>query len=203
MIVRLLPETARVWARSVSLKASSSSGVMREVSPTTSPGSSARASAGSPSVAVRSPARSRPANRCTAVGSPTVIGSACSRTRSTAAIRSPPANAGASRPVTRSRVDGSNSSHEARASARNSLRQRSATRPCSASAPPAPAVPANPFLPTNPADSGGPRTRTRPAPARTDVHDHQHRRPRRHRRPVHGPSTLRTSASISTESGVR
>lgn len=63
MIVRLLPETARVCARSVSLKASSSSGVIREVSPTTSPGSNALASSGSPSVAARSPARNRPANR--------------------------------------------------------------------------------------------------------------------------------------------
>ncbi len=74
-IVKLAPETASVCVRSVSLKASSSSGVIREVSPTTSPGNSARASAGSPSVASRSPARNRPASRCAPEGSPTTSGS--------------------------------------------------------------------------------------------------------------------------------
>lgn len=110
MIVRLLPDTASVCARSVALKASSSSGVIREVSPTTSPGSSARASAGSPSVASRSPARNRPANRWTPEGPSVTSGTACPRTRSTPAIRSPPTAAGADRAMTRSRVEGNNSS---------------------------------------------------------------------------------------------
>ena len=109
-MVRLLPETARVCARSVSLKASSSSGVMRAVSPTTSPGSSARASAGNPSVASRSPARNRPANRWAPDGFPTTSGTGWFRTRSTAATRSPLVREGASRAVTRSRVDGSSPS---------------------------------------------------------------------------------------------
>ncbi|CAM5263628.1 hypothetical protein SCANM63S_07390 [Streptomyces canarius] len=112
--VRLLPETASVCARSVSSKAWSSSGVIREVSPTTSPGSSARASPGRSSVASRRPARSRPAQRCGPLGPATVRGSGRPRTRSTAAIRSPPVSAGASRPATRSRVDGSSPSQAAR-----------------------------------------------------------------------------------------
>ncbi len=62
-MVKFAPDTARVWVRSVSRNAWSSSGVTRAVSPTTSPGSSARASWGRSSVASRSPARSRPASR--------------------------------------------------------------------------------------------------------------------------------------------
>ncbi|CAM5250458.1 hypothetical protein SHIRM173S_00538 [Streptomyces hirsutus] len=92
--MKLAPETARVCVRSVSLNASSSSGVTREVSPTTSPGSRARASADSPSVAARSPARSRPASRCGADGSPTVPGPSAPLTRSAAANRSPPRSRG-------------------------------------------------------------------------------------------------------------
>lgn len=110
MIVRLLPDTASVCARSVSLKASSSSGVIREVSPTTSPGSSARASPGSPSVASRSPARNRPANRWMRDGPSVTSGTVCPRTRSTPAMRSPPTAAGADLATTRSRVEGNNSS---------------------------------------------------------------------------------------------
>ncbi len=109
-IVKLAPDTASVCARSVSLNASSSSGVIRDVSPTTRPGSSARASAGSPSVASRSPARSRPASRCAPDGPATTSGaSRPPRTRSTAAIRSPLVLGGADRAVTRSRVVGSRS----------------------------------------------------------------------------------------------
>lgn len=109
-IVRLLPETASVCARSVSLKASSNSGVMRAVSPTTSPGNNARASPGSPSVASRNPARNRPANRCALDASPTTSGPARSRTLNTAATRPPPTNGGATLAVTRTRVDGSSAS---------------------------------------------------------------------------------------------
>ncbi len=96
--------------RSVASKASSSSGVTREVSPTTSPGSSARASASRPSVAFRSPSRSLPANRCGPDGAPTTSGGALPRTRSTAAMSSPSDRAGTTRAATRSRVDGSSDS---------------------------------------------------------------------------------------------
>lgn len=108
--MKLPPLTASRCVRSVALNASSSSGVTREVSPTTSPGSSARASASSPSVACRRPSRNRPANRCGSDGCPTTSGGPLPRTRSTAAIRSPPDSAGASRAATRNRVDGSSDS---------------------------------------------------------------------------------------------
>ncbi|ANW20254.1 hypothetical protein BB341_19575 [Streptomyces clavuligerus] len=91
-------------------KTSRSSGVIREVSPTTSPGSRARASGASPSDASRSPARSSPAPRCTAVGPPTTSG-APPWTRRSAAYRSAPCRGGARRPVSRSRVEGSSPSH--------------------------------------------------------------------------------------------
>ncbi len=109
-MVKLAPDTARVWVRSVSRNARSSSGVTREMSPTTSPGSSARASSGRSSVASRSPARSRPASRCGAEGPPTAWGASRPFTRSTAANRSPPSRAGASPASTRSRVEGSRDS---------------------------------------------------------------------------------------------
>lgn len=182
MIVRLLPDTARVCARSVSLNASSSSGVIREVSPTTSPGSSALASAGSPSVAARSPARNRPADRCTSDGSRTTDGAARSRTRSTAAIRSPPASAGTSRPVTRTRVDGSSPSHEA---------------PDRAPAPRAPPVIRRPdsCRPSNPA-------RAPPGPRREPMSTITSTGARVATAVPAALSTVRTSASMSTESGV-
>ncbi len=110
-IVRLLPDTARRCVRSVASKASCSSGRTREVSPTTRPGRSARASGARSSVASRSPALSPPAVRCTAVGGRTVSGNLPSGTRSTAAMRSPPPVGGASRAVSRSPVDGSNRCH--------------------------------------------------------------------------------------------
>ncbi len=100
---------------SVARNASSSSGGTREVSPTTSAGSRARASGESPSAAVRSPARSRPASRCTALGAPVTRG-APPLTRTTAAIRSPSRSGGARRPWTRRRVDGSSPSQAARCS---------------------------------------------------------------------------------------
>lgn len=106
-MVKLAPDTARVWVRSVSRNAWSSSGVTRAVSPTTSPGSSARGSCGRSSVASRSPARSRPASLCGAEGPPTAWGPARPSTRSTAANRSPPSRAGASLASTLSRVEGS------------------------------------------------------------------------------------------------
>lgn len=84
--------------------------MIRAVSPTTSPGSNARASAGNPSVASRNPARNRPANRCAPDGSPTTSGTGWFRTRSTAATRSPPVSEGANRAVTFTRVDGSSPS---------------------------------------------------------------------------------------------
>ncbi|MET8785537.1 hypothetical protein [Streptomyces sp. NPDC004589] len=97
------------------MKASSNSGVTREVSPTTSPGSSARASGPSPSVASRSPARNPPAQRCVPDGPPTTSGGAAPRTRSTAATGSPPDTGGTRRAVTRTRVEGSRASHGDRA----------------------------------------------------------------------------------------
>ncbi len=100
---------------SVARNASSSSGGTREVSPTTSAGSRARASGESPSAAVRSPARSRPASRCTALGAPVTRG-APPLTRTTAAMRSPSRSGGARRPWTRRRVDGSSPSQAARCS---------------------------------------------------------------------------------------
>lgn len=111
-MVRLLPETARRWVRSVARNASCSSIGTREVSPTTSPGNSARASGASPSVASRSPARSLPAVRWRAVGCPMMCGGSPSGTRRTAAIRSLPGNGGASRTLSRSRVEGSRPSQE-------------------------------------------------------------------------------------------
>ncbi len=103
---RLPPDTASRCVRSVALKASSRSGGTREVSPTTSPGSSARASGASPSVASRSPARSRPAARWRAEGDATTRGRASLPTRTTAATRSSCRVGGASRPSTLSTVDG-------------------------------------------------------------------------------------------------
>lgn len=88
------------------MNASSSSGVIREVSPTTSPGNSARASGSSPSVAARSPPRSSPANRCVSDGCPTTRGGPLPRTRSTAAIRSLSPSGGTTRAVTRTLVEG-------------------------------------------------------------------------------------------------
>ncbi len=111
--VRLLPETASRCVMSVARNASSRSGGTREVSPTTSPGSSARASGDSPSVAVRSPARNRPASRWTELGSPMTRGGPLPP-RTTAASRSPSRSGGARRPCTRSRVDGSSRSQAAR-----------------------------------------------------------------------------------------
>lgn len=113
--VRLLPETAIRCSMSVARNASSSSGGTREVSPTTSAGSSARASGESPSVAVRSPARSRPASRWTALGAPVTRGGP-PLSRTTAATRSPSRSGGARRPWTRRRVDGSSRSQAARSS---------------------------------------------------------------------------------------
>ncbi len=98
---------------SVARNASSSSGGTREVSPTTSAGSSARASGESPSVAVRNPARSRPASRWTALGGPVTFGGP-PLTRTTAAMRSPSRSGGAKRPWTRRRVDGSSPSQAVR-----------------------------------------------------------------------------------------
>lgn len=62
-IVKFAPLTAVRCSRSVASNASCNSGGTREVSPTTSPGSNARASPGSPSVASRSPPLNFPANR--------------------------------------------------------------------------------------------------------------------------------------------
>ncbi len=112
--VRLLPETAIRCSRSVARNASSRSGGTREVSPTTSPGSSARASAESPSVALRSPSRSRPARFWSALGAPVTRGGPPPSTRTTAAARSPSRSGGANRPCTRSRVEGSSASQRAR-----------------------------------------------------------------------------------------
>ncbi len=109
--VRLLPETASRCVRSVASKASCRSGSMREVSPTTSPGSSARASGASPSVASRSPARRSPATRCRVVGRVMTSGGPVLSAFSTAANRSPGFNGGSSRPVSRSPVVGNSPSH--------------------------------------------------------------------------------------------
>lgn len=103
--VRFDPETASRCSRSVALKASCRSGGTREVSPTTSPGSKARASGGSPSVASRSPARSRPASRCAVSGPAVTPGGVSPAGRSSATARSPP-RAGASRATTTTRVEG-------------------------------------------------------------------------------------------------
>ncbi len=130
-MVKLAPDTASVWVRSVSLNASSSSGVTRAVSPTTRPGSSARASAGRSSVASRRPARNRPASRCAAEGSDVRSGGCRPvRTRSTAAMRSPRCLGGESRAVTRSRVVGSRLSQREGA---GSARDRSPCAPTSTS----------------------------------------------------------------------
>ncbi len=108
--VRFDPETASRWSRSVARKASCRSGGTLEVSPTTSPGSRALASGGSPSVASRSPARSRPASRWTASGPPVTRGGVSPAGRSSATARSP-ARPGASRATTATRVDGSSRAH--------------------------------------------------------------------------------------------
>ncbi|MDQ0943616.1 hypothetical protein QFZ67_005321 [Streptomyces sp. V1I1] len=111
--VRLLPDTASRCVRSVASKATCSSGVIREVSPTTSPGSRARASGASPSVASRSPARSPPAVRWRAVGGPVIRGGPSPSGLSTAANLSSSCRGGASRPVSRSRVEGNSRSQGA------------------------------------------------------------------------------------------
>lgn len=110
-IVRLLPETASKWVRSVARKASSRSGGTREVSPTTRPGSRARASGRSPSVASRSPARRCPASRCRGDGALTLTGGASAVTRSTAATWSAGESGGTACATTRMRVDGSSPRH--------------------------------------------------------------------------------------------
>ncbi len=138
-MVRLLPETASVCVRSVSLNASSRTGVIREVSPTTSPGRSARASSGRSSVASRSPALSRPASRCGPLGPATIRGPGRPRTRSTAAVGSAPVSAGASRPPTRNRVEGNKPSQASRA--------RRASRTPAPAVPPAAAPPFRAALP--------------------------------------------------------
>ena len=92
--------------RSVALNASSSSGVIREVSPTTRPGNSARASGSSPSVAARSPPRSLPRTAAWPTAARPPAAAPLPRTRNTAAIRSPPPSGGTTRAVTRTRVDG-------------------------------------------------------------------------------------------------
>jgi hypothetical protein len=111
-MVRLLPDTASKCVRSVASKASCRSGGIREVSPTTSPGSRARASGASPDVASRSPARRPPAVRCTVVGRLMIRGGPSSAL-STAANRSSAWSGGASRPPTCSRVEGSSRCHGA------------------------------------------------------------------------------------------
>ena len=110
-IARLAPETAIRCVRSVAWNTSCSSGVTREVSPTTSPGNSARASGSSPSVAVRSPARRPPAARWRRVGGPMTRGGPLPSGRRTAALRSPLCRGGERRPLRRSRVDGSSRCH--------------------------------------------------------------------------------------------
>lgn len=106
---RLEPLTAVRWVRSVASNASCRSTGIREVSPTTRPGSRDRASGGRPSVASRSPSRSPPATRCARPGGPTTRGGP--RTDSTAAIRSPGPAAGASRACASTRVPGSKAIH--------------------------------------------------------------------------------------------
>ncbi len=110
--VRFDPETASRWSRSVARKASCRSGGTLEVSPTTSPGSRARASGASPSVAPRSPARSRPASRWAVSGPPVTAGGMSPDGRSSATARSPP-RAGASRATTATRVEGRSRAHPA------------------------------------------------------------------------------------------
>lgn len=119
--VRLDPDTASRCTRSVARKASSRSGGTREVSPTTSPGSSARASGGRPSVASRSPARKAPATRCVRSGPPIRCGGLSPGTRSNATGRPPP-RAGVSRADTATRVEGSSRVHSGcRASTRTGV----------------------------------------------------------------------------------
>lgn len=108
--VRLDPETANRCSRSVALKAAWRSSGTLEVSPTTSPGSRALASAGSPSVASRSPARRCPAIRWTAVGPPVTRGGVSAPGRSRATARSLP-RAGASAATTSTRVEGWSRAH--------------------------------------------------------------------------------------------
>lgn len=108
--VRLDPDTAKRCSRSVARNASSRSGGTREVSPTTSPGSRARASGASPSVASRSPARSLPAARWTVPGPPVTLGGVSPAGRSSATARSPD-RPGASRATTATRVDGWSRAH--------------------------------------------------------------------------------------------
>ncbi len=129
--VRLLPETASRWVRSVARKASARSGGTREVSPTTKPGSSARASGRSPSVASRMCIRDS--------GGPVRTGGASPSTRRTAATWSLADSGGAVRATTRMRVDGSSPRHGADSPPRASSAGRSpvsgAPLPCPLSSP--------------------------------------------------------------------
>ncbi len=104
--VRLDPDTASRWSRSVARKASCRSGGTLEVSPTTSPGNRAPASGARPAVASRSPARSRPARRCSRPGPPVTLGGVSAAGRSSATARSP-ARPGLSRATADTRVEGS------------------------------------------------------------------------------------------------
>ncbi len=110
-MVRLEPLTAMRWVRSVARNASRRSSGTRPVSPTTRAGSNARASASSPSEAVRRPARNSPAIRWRRLGSPVTTGGPGRAGRRTAAWGPPGSSGGASRPVSRSRVEGSSPRH--------------------------------------------------------------------------------------------
>lgn len=111
MIERWAPLTTSRCVMSTACTAARSSGVSREVSPTTRAGSIARGSSGSPSVAVRSPARSRPAIRCAVSGPERRCGGAEASALSTA-VNSPPrpSSGGTARAFTRSWEEGSRAS---------------------------------------------------------------------------------------------
>ncbi len=118
-MVRLLPLTAVRCAMSVVRKSSARSAGRREVSPTTSPGRSPRASRPSPSAALRRPDRSAPALRWRNEGARTMCGGSSPPTRSTAAMSwtgalpSPFPTGVANRAWARSPVDGRRDSHSA------------------------------------------------------------------------------------------
>ncbi|MNW56377.1 hypothetical protein D3C74_340880 [compost metagenome] len=97
-IAKWPPETAVTCVRPVVLRAASSSSSMREVSPTATPGSSARASAGRPSEAVSRSARSTPTTPSAREGGAVTTGGPLA-TR-VATVRSP-GPAGRSRPDAR------------------------------------------------------------------------------------------------------
>ena len=103
-IARLAPLTAVRCVSPAVRKSSTSPAGIREVSPTTSPGSSPRSAGGSTRAARRSPARRSPAARCTSGGRPTSVGGP--RTETTAATGWP-ARAGPSRPDSPTRWPGS------------------------------------------------------------------------------------------------